>query len=164
MAAATAALLVGTVVSAGVSAYSQYSAGRTQNSIAKRNAEAMRAAALQNYGYARESGRRERINAERMEGAVRARLAGQGGVIATGVDLNIMGETAERLKVRELDAFQAASLQQKALFDQAEMTEWEGKQAQKAATIGAGTTLLAGLARSGSSFYQSKQSGSLLDI
>lgn len=164
MAAATAALLVGTVVSAGVSAYSQYSAGKTQNAIAKRNAEAMEAAAEQNYQFSREAGRRERINSDRMMGAVRARLAGQGGVISRAVDLNIMGETAERLKVRELDAFQRASSQQKAMLDQANMTEWEGEQAQRAATIGAGTTLLSGLLRTGQSAYRSRQSGSLLDI
>ena len=164
MAATTAALLVGTVITAGVSAYSQYSAGQTQQAIAERNAEAMRNAAMQNYGEAKESGRRFRTNAERLQGAMRARLAAQGGVLTDGADLNIMGETAERLKVQELDAFRQASLGQMALANKAEELEWEGENAAKAATIGAGTALLSGLMGTAQAGYRAQRSGSLLQI
>lgn len=164
MAVATAALLVGTVITAGVSAYSQYSAGQTQKAIGERNAEAMRNAALQNYGEARESGRRFRTNARMMTGAMRARLAGQGGVLTDGADLNIMGETAERLKVKELDAFRQASLGQQALFNQADELEWQGDNAARAATIGAGTTLLSGLTGTAQATNRAYRSGSLLQI
>lgn len=164
MAAVTAALLVGTALTAGVSAYSQYSAGQTQKAIAERNAEAQRNAGMQAYGEAREDGRRFRMNAERLQGAMRARLASQGGVLTDGADLNIMGETAERLKVQELDAFRAASLGQSALFQQAEETEWQGNNAAKAATIGAGTTLLSGLMGTAQAGYRAQRSGSLLQI
>lgn len=161
MAVATATLLL-TAATAGFAAYQQNQAGKAADAMSQRNADATEMAAETMSEEARENSRRERANNRSTLSSMKARLAAQGADITQGTVPEIMGEAAGRLELNVLDRSRQAQSQIASVYDQAEMTRWEGKVAKNNAKMQAFGTLLQGVGQVGQMAYRSKQSGSLL--
>jgi hypothetical protein len=125
------------LVGTGVGAYGQYQAGRQQRKVAEMNARIIQQQSASEATLAHERARR--MKAEQV-----AAFAKTGAELGTGTPLMVLAEQAgemerdilERRRVREI---------------QAQNIRFEGRQAERAAKIGAFTTLLSGGARAGTS-------------
>lgn len=160
MAAVTSILL--TAASVGFAAYQQNQAGKAQQAMNDRNAQAAEFAAETMSEEARENSRRARANNRTALSTMRARLAGQGADITQGNVPEIMGEAAGRLELEVMDRSRQAQSQIARTYEGAEMTRWEGEQAATAGKINAFGTLLQGAGQVGGMIQRSRQSGSLL--
>ena len=130
-----------------VSAYGQYQSGQAQKAAANYNARVQEAQAIQQDMENRENIRRERKAGQGLLSSQRQKLGASGVVIQTGSPLETLGRTAGELELRAQDAARAGRSNLQYGLSQAQMTKWEGKQAAKAATIGAAGTLLQGAAQ-----------------
>ena len=132
-------------VGTAVSAYGQYQSGQAQKAAANYNARVQEAQAIQQDMENRENIRRERKSGQGLLSSQRQKLGASGVVIQTGSPLEVLGRTAGELELRAQDAARAGRSNLQYGLSQAQMTKWEGKQAAKAATIGASGTLLQGI-------------------
>jgi len=118
--------------------------GQQAKSAADYNAAALRATAISTENVGAQKAADQLMKARRLE-ASQVAAAGAGGVSpSTGTPLTIEGQTAE---MGELDSLRIINNAQRTAWGyqtQANITEMEGEEAQKASYIKAGSTLLGG--------------------
>lgn len=138
-----AAAAIAQVAGIGMSAYSQYEQGRSQNewsqynaAIAERDAKASRQSAEYEAG-------RKRKETERLLGRQRA-LYSKAGVTFEGSPLLLMEETAAEGEIDALMIQREGKLRASRYQSEAELSRMKGSAAQRAGYWGAGSTLLTG--------------------
>lgn len=127
----------------GLTAYSQYKQGQTQQKISEYNAAVKKNEALRLEMESQEATRRQRQQNKKLLAQQRARI-GKAGVVEAGSPLELMAEDAGLLELQALDARRSAFVKQQQLQQSAKLDVWSGKQAALAGKISAGASLLEG--------------------
>lgn len=151
--------LVTSLAGAGISAYSSYQQGKTQEAMAERNAKIADNAAANEAAAAAENSKRLRERNQRQLAAIRANMAGSGTQISTGSSLDTIGQAASELELQTMDFFRESQAKQTQYFNDAAVTRWEGEQARQAGTMGAIGSLIGGLSSAGESAYNFQRTG-----
>ena len=155
------------VVGAGVSAYGMYQSGKSQEAMASANARSTEAMnnynqkVAENEAIAKEQqshaeSLQMRKDKERLQASQRAGYSKSGAIMTEGTPLLVMAEQAGMMELDILNAQRNRALEASAIRSgarlsdfssksKAEMMRYSGSQAAKAATIGAGGTLLSGV-------------------
>lgn len=149
MALASSTLLVtalaATAVGTGVSAYSQYQAGKSQQALNNYNAKLNEQAALDASRDARIKANAQRAQAEAIKGRQRALYAKAGVVSATGTPLLVQVAQAGELEMAALEQEQAGNSEAARLRSQAVLDRMSGKIARRSGNLGAAATILQGV-------------------
>ena len=147
---ATAAIATtAAVVGAGVSAYGQYQAGQSQKSMANYSAKLAENEAIAKEQQSHAESLQMRKDMERMKASQRAGYAKSGAIQTEGTPLLVMAEQAGMMELDVLNYQRNRALEASSLRQQASMYKYEGKQAARAATIGAVGTFLGGVGSAG---------------
>jgi len=131
------------VVSAGVSAYSQYSAGENAAEEADYNAKVAEQNALAEKDKASYDENIHRDNVRKLLSTQRA-LYGKSGVDMTGSPLLVMEDTAAKSEIDALAIRHGGDIAAAQQRSAATLSKMRGKNAQTAGYIGAGSSLLSG--------------------
>jgi len=150
------AAVVAVVVASAVSAYAAYEQGQQQEAQAKYQSKIAtnQAQAAKNAAAVAEANRREQ---DRRIMAEQRALVGGSGLSTEGAPLFVMLDSA---KEAELDAIRlryGGTLQQGGFLDQAQLLQYQGRQAARAGEITAGTTLLTGASSAVGAYGQAQQ-------
>ena len=141
---------------AGLGAYGQYSAGQQAEAVGKYNAAIERQKAqLVEQASASETTRAHQA-ARRLKGSQMAAFAASGAELSSGTPLLVMAEQAGAMEMDILEQRRTRAIEAQGLRSQATMMEFEGKQAKRAGTMSAFTTLLGGGASAGAGYMGSK--------
>lgn len=132
-------------IGTGVAVYGQMEAAKSAKEMGEYNAKLAENQAAQVDMEARESVRRRREQNRRFMAMQRTAYA-KSGVTIEGTPLEVMAETAGILELEALDASRQASQQSMALRGQAAYDRRVGSTQARAAYIGAGASLLSGVA------------------
>lgn len=151
--ATTTALLataaVASVAGAGVAGYGMYQSGQSQKAMANYNSKLARNEAIAKEQQSRAESLQMRGDKDRLLAAQRAGYAKSGAIMTEGTPLLVMAEQAGMMELDILNAQRNRSMEAQALRSQATLDKYAGNQAAKAATIGAGGTLLSGVGSAG---------------
>jgi Tfp pilus assembly protein PilE len=146
--------VVATVASTAVSAYAMYEQGQQQKKAAKAQAEMLdqQATMAKNAADARARDIRERNR--RILATARANAGASGIALTAGTSpLAVLAYDAKEGELEALRAQYGGDVEAAGLSAQARMTRFAGKNAEYAANIGAGTTLISGLASASGGAY-----------
>lgn len=134
------------IASAAAAAYAQSQAGQTQAKVAQfgaRQAENQALAARQ-AAAVKERQERERLN--RVQATARARALASGVIATEGSPLLVMMENARQAELEAQLVRFGGEIQAQGLEQESKLRTFQGRAAKRAANIGAGTTLLSGIA------------------
>ena len=138
-----------------LSAYGTYKAGRQAKDNAYYNAKLKeQQAKLTREAMATETAGAHR-DARRMKATQEAGYASSGAVVGEGTPLLVLAEQAGAMERDILNDRRTRMLEEQGLQSEARMLRYEGKQAKKAGTIGAVSTLLGGAGQAGLSMLNS---------
>lgn len=137
--------IVATVVSTAVTAYGMYQQGQQQKAAGKYNAKVAenQATAAKQAAAVREEQHRERVR--RLAGTQRA-VSGASGIEEAGSPLLVMADTLEQAELDAQRIRYGGEVSATGFESQARLARFQGDQAARAGTIGAGSTLLSGAA------------------
>jgi len=144
------ATTVATVASTYMSVQGQRSAAKAAEMSAEWNADQARKQASYEESVAQKNMRRERENNRRELARMRA-LGARSGLAETGVVSDNLIEASERHQTEIDDIWEKASTQAKQLRGQAQMSLWEGEQAQTASKYAIYGTIAQGAGSAASS-------------
>lgn len=133
-----------TLAGAGISAYSSYQQGKSQEAMANRNAKIAENAAENEALAAAENAKRQREHSHRQLAAIRSQMAGSGVQMSTGSSLDTIGQAASEFELQAMDLFRDSNARQMEYQNQSVTTRWEGKQAAITGKFGAVGSLLGG--------------------
>lgn len=156
--AAIAGLAV-SLAGTGLSAYSSYQQGKSQEAMAKRNSAIASNAAANEAAVAAENASRQRNQNRRQLSAIRARMAGGGTQIGMGSNLDTQAAAASELELQAMDLFRAGGARANHYQNQAAIGAWEGGQYGQAGTIGAIGSLIGGAGSAYGQYSDMKNSG-----
>ena len=138
------------VLGAGMGAYGKYQAGRAQNAAARYSAKIKGQQARLTEQEMESETTRSHEEARRLKGSQLAAFAKSGAQDSSGTPLLVMAEQAGEMEMDILEQRRNRMIEAEGLRSEAEMLKWQGKQAKRAGTIGAFSTLLGGGAQAGS--------------
>ena len=136
--------IAATAVGTGVSAYSQYQAGKSQEALAKYNAAVSDQAALDAARDGRAAANVQRAQNARLQARQRALYAAAGVNIDTASPLMVRAQQAGELEMAALEQELQANSQAARLRSQAVLDRMQGTAARRAGTLGAAATVLQG--------------------
>jgi hypothetical protein len=149
--------IAATVAGAGVSAYSSYEAGKSQEALGKYNQAVMNNEALARQADARAAANAQRAQNEALKAKQRA-LYAKAGVVTAGTPLLVQAEQAATLEMAALDIERTGNVEAGRMRAQGDLDRMQGKIARRGANMQAVGTILQGAgsaASMGSSFrYQ----------
>jgi len=148
--------IVTAVAGAGVSAYGQYQAGQAQKAMGDYNAKLARNEAIAKEQATAAETQRMRTQKERALASQRAAYAKTGAMTTTGTPLLAMAEQAGLMELDILNMQRTGAMSAGASRSEAAMSKYQGSQAAKAGTIGAGSTLLQGASGATSMYMRAK--------
>jgi len=137
--------IIAAVISAVGTAYS----GMQQKQAADYNEAVIQNQAKNEELELRESLRRGRVEQKEFLSAQRARMAKSGVSATSGSSLLVAAETAERLRLREMDALRAGSARNESLLASAAQESKAGNVALTSGLVQAGASLIGGAAKAG---------------
>lgn len=132
------------IIGTGTSIYGQQQAAKAAEQSAEWNADQARKQAAYDESVAQKNMRRERENNKREIARMRA-LGARSGLTETGAVSDSLIEASERHQTEIDDIWERASTQAKQLRGQAQMSLWEGEQAQAASKYNIYGTALSGM-------------------
>ena len=140
----------------GFSAYGSIQQGKAAKKAAEYNAAVQRNQAIAARQKAEFDADRQRQVAAAQRAQARAGFA-KGGVVMEGTPLLVLESSAEQAELDAQAILYGGDVQATGYEAQAGLSELEGKSAQQAGYIGAGTTLLTGAGKAGSLYELSKK-------
>lgn len=150
------ALVVGSLLAGGASAYQSYEAGRVEKKVAGQNAVLMEqdandalAAAKLDAALIRRQGR--------LHGSAQQADFTRSGVALEGSPLLALAETKTLSELDALKTEYGGELEARKLRQQADLTRYSGKQAARAGKITAAGTLLTSGLQAGGQFYTARE-------
>lgn len=143
MALAMLAALTG-LVGTGISAYGQIEEGRTKGRIAAANAQQAEEDAIAAEESAEYKSFLLRQESHRLQGKQKVGYASAGVDVGVGSPLDVMYETARNLELDRIVTEQEGERQARAFRREAGIQRLMGKQARRAGTLGAISTVLGG--------------------
>lgn len=153
----SATILIGALVSTGISTYSAVDQAKTAKAVGKFNAAKLRNDAMRKEAIGRLNMKRQRVMDRRYLSSMKAKFAAAG-VQLQGTPLAVLGDTAGQLEADVADIAFQANAQADALHQSASLTLAEGKAASKAGYLGAAAAAFNGLSSAGSSMIDLKGS------
>lgn len=154
------AVIITTLVAAAASAYSAYASGEAQAEVAKGAAkqEEFRAKASRDAAEVQAQQARER-NA-RIRASARARIEASGVSSGEGSPLLVELENARQSQLEENLITYGGAVQSQFLQGESRLIAFRGQQARRAGNIGAGTSLLSGVASASGTYASAPRSTS----
>lgn len=128
----------------GMGAYGQYQAGQAQNATARYNARLMEQRAVATEQAMEWETTRMHDQARRLKAEQEAGFLKSGARIDAGTPLLVLAEQAGEMEMDVLQQRRNRMIEAQNLRQQGAMMKYQGKQAKKAGTLGAMTTLLGG--------------------
>ena len=144
--------LAATAIGTGVSAYSQYQAGKAQQALNNRNAEISDQAALDAERDSRFAANEQRKKGEALKARQRALYAKAGVVAATGSPLLVQVEQAGELELTALDIERGGSITAAQQRNQAVLDRMAGRSARTTANLNTAGTILQGIGSSAGTY------------
>ncbi|UPY96265.1 MULTISPECIES: hypothetical protein [Pectobacterium] len=138
----TTALVVGSLATSGISAFSGYQSGRENAKVAEQNAELMRTAANDTMNRGNADADRVRNRYRQMAGTQAATIAAGGGDLSAGTSLDILGDTAATGELDAMTTLNNADREAYGYRMQAANYDAQAQQSRKQGAMGAFTTLL----------------------
>ena len=153
------AAVIGTVVSAAVSAYAQYSASQAQAQAADYNRKVTRQQAETARQVAGAHAESASDRYRRILGAQRARAAASGVISSEGSPLLVLMESEEQAALDVARIRWGGAAQAQGLEAEARLQRFYAQTARRQGTLAASATLLGGVAKAGSIYAASKSGG-----
>ena len=132
------------VAGAGLTAYGQYSAGKSQKAMADYNAQLAENEAIEKRQQTQADIESMRIQKDKMKSRQRAQYAKTGAVVTEGTPLLAQAEEAGLMELDILNRRRTGQMDVQSSLSEAELSKHQGKQAYRAGIIGAGSSLLSG--------------------
>ena len=148
--------LVAIMAGTGATAYGQYQQGKSQEKLAKYNAQVQEANAANKARDGRAMANAQRRKNEQLKARQRT-LSAKSGVTGAGSPLAVAAQQAGEMEMQALDIERNAANAALADRQQATMDRASGKAAKRGALWAAGGTILSGVGSSASSFSSMKQ-------
>ena len=140
------------VAGTAVSVYGQVQSGKAQKATANYNARLAENEAKAKEQQAHVESQQMQRQKERLQASQRAGFAKGGAMITEGTPLLLMAEQAGNAELDILNNQRNRAMEGVSLKSEASMQKYQGKQAARAANIGAGATALSGFGSAASSF------------
>lgn len=140
-----AAAAIVTILSAAVSAYSQYQQGQTAAKVGRAQSRQAEQQALAARQAAEVREQQERRRLDRVRATTRTRAAASGVLATEGSPLLVVLENARQAELEAQLIRYSGEIQGQELEFESRLQLFKGRQARRAANIGAGATLLSGL-------------------
>jgi len=135
--------IAATVAGAGISAYSSYEAGKSQEALGKYNQAVMNNEALARQADARAAANAQRAQNEALKAKQRA-LYAKAGVVSAGTPLLVQAEQAATLEMAALDIERTGNIEAGRMRAQGDLDRMQGKIARRGANMQAAGTILQG--------------------
>ena len=151
--------IVASVAAAAASAYAQYQAGQTQAKVFKYQSRVAENQAKAARDAAAVAEQQSRARSDRIRASARARAAASGIEAGEGSPLLVMLDNARQAELEAQLVRYSGEVQGRFYESESKLRTFEGRVARRAANIGAGTTLLSGVAQGASigAGYYSRQ-------
>lgn len=150
--------IAATVAGAGISAYSSYEAGKSQEALGKYNQAVMQNEALQRQQDARAAANAQRAQNEALKAKQRA-LYAKAGVVSAGTPLLVQAEQAATLEMAALDIERTGNVEAARLRAQGDLDRMQGRIARRGANMQAFGTILQGAGSAASMRVQQSYQG-----
>lgn len=150
------ALAATAVIGAGVSAYGMYAQGQAQKAIGEYNAKIAENNAIAQRQQAQAEADRIRSRHIRLQGAQET-AASKSGLTLSGSVNDVMYDSSIESEMDALTAIYKGQIGANQNIASASLSRFEGDQAAEMGTVGAGATILGGIAQGGSYWSMSRQ-------
>lgn len=147
-----AAIAIVAVVAAGVSAYAAYEQGQTAEATAKYNAKIAEQQAQSSQQIAHAQAQQQREQSRRLMAANRAGI-GASGISDVGSPLLLQADNATQAELNAQMTEYGGTLRAQGFRSEIPLLKYQGRRAAEAGMLGAGSTLLSGVASAGAGAY-----------